>query len=415
MQNLSLVFSLTKLIAYTICMKHVDLTEFKHKKIAFVLSGGVVKAASWHLGVALALEELGFTLKSNKNTPRDEYVQKRSLEIGTYVGSSAGAMISIFLAAGYTPQEVINGVLGLSQTRMKKLTYKHMFHMKKNRVKPLKSDLYHPLDGLPPFVKHIAKPFMGFSGLFTTNGVREYLLENILEVDNFEDFAADLFIVATQLDHSRKVIFSKYNYPNPSHDSTAVYYTGTKVSEAAAASMSVPPFYSPYPIENPQTGQTDFYIDGEIRETLSTHVAEDNNCDIIISSWTHTPYHYHDEVGSLANYGLSSIAIQSIYLIIQKKIIASRANRATAIDILNTVNNYMRTEKFSQTHRRNIMAILERKLNINPNVKLIDIYPTHDDYKLFFANSFSLNPKTAAHAVKSGYKRTMQVLSESFL
>src|SRR5690606_13772492 len=129
----------------------------------------------------------------------------------------------------------------------------------------------------------------------------------------------------------------------------------------------------------------------------------------------HTPYHYHDEVGSLANYGLPSIAIQSIYLIIQKKIIASRAHRATAIDILNTVNNYMKTEKFSHSHRKDIMAILERKLNINPNVKLIDICPTHDDYKMFFANSFSLNPKTAAHAVKAGYKRTMQVLRESFL
>ena len=67
------------------------------------------------------------------------------------------------------------------------------------------------------------------------------------------------------------------------------------------------------------------YIDGEIRETLSTHVAEDNDCDIIISSWTHTPYHYHDEVGSLINYGLTSIMIQSIYLIIQKKIMPSLA------------------------------------------------------------------------------------------
>src|SRR5690606_12589882 len=98
-----------------------------------------------------------------------------------------------------------------------------------------------------------------------------------------------------------------------------------------------------------------------------------------------------------------------------KKIIAARAQRATAIDILNTVNNYMKDEKFSNSQRRDLMAILERKLNVNPNVKLIDIYPTHDDYELFFANSFSLNTKTASNAVKSGYKRTMQVLRESYL
>ena len=95
---------------------------------------------------------------------------------------------------------------------------------------------------------------------------------------------------------------------------------------------------------------------------------------------------------------------------IQKKIVASRAERAKAIDIIDTVNDYMKSEKFSQTHRREIMAILQRKLNINPKVKLIDIFPTHSDYKLFFANSFSLNSKVSAHAVEAGYKRTMQIL-----
>lgn len=393
-------------------MNKINLSEFKNKKIALVLSGGVVKAASWHLGVALALEELGITLKSNKNSDLSELNTKRSLEIDTYVGSSAGAMICTLLATGYTPQEIIDGMLGLKRTKLKKLSYKHMFHFKKSGINPLKSNLYHPLEEFPAIIKHTLKPFLGFSGLFSTDGVKKYLLDNVLEHDNFESFIPDLFIVATQLDHSRKVIFSKYNYPNPSHDSTAHYYTGTKVSEAAAASMSVPPFYAPYPILNSQTGHVDYYIDGEIRETLSTHVAEDNKCDIIISSWTHTPYHFHDEVGSLVHYGLSSIAIQSIYLMIQKKIVASRAKRATAIDILATVSEYLKQEKFSQKHQRDIMAMLERKLNVNPKVKLIDIYPDHHDYKLFFANSFSLNPKVASHAVKMGYKKTMQTLSQ---
>ncbi len=393
-------------------MSETNLSEFKNKKTALVLSGGVVKAASWHLGVALALEELGFTLKSNKNTTEDQFNISRSLEISTYVGSSAGAMICIFLAAGFAPQEIINGVLGLKSSRMKKLSYKHMFHLNKSIIKPTKNSLYHPLDEYPPLIRNIIKPFSNFSGFFSTEGVRKYLIDNILEVDSFEEFVPDLFIVGTQLDHSRKVIFGKYNYPNPSHDSTACYYTGTSVSNAAAASMSVPPFYTPYPIKNPITGDIDYYIDGEIRETLSTHVAEDNDCDIIISSWTHTPYHYFDEVGSLANYGLPHIAIQSIYLMIQKKIVASRAKRATAIDIMDTVSDYMKSEKFSTKHTRDILSILERKLNIKKNVKLIDIYPDHQDYKLFFGNSFSLNPKVAAHTVKAGYKKAMQVLSQ---
>jgi len=392
-------------------MKSVDLNELKNKKIALVLSGGVVKAAAWHLGVTLALEELGFHLKSNKNSGPDQNLNKHSLEIGTYVGSSAGAMICTYLASGYTPQDVIQATLGIKGSRLKGITYQDMFYFKRPALKAPKADLYYPLDGFPAIVKNLLKPIISVPGFFSTEGARQYLLKNVIESDKFEDYIPDLFIVATQLDHSRKVIFSKYNYPNPSHDSTSVYYTGTNISYAVAATMSVPPFYCPYPIKNRHTGGIDYYIDGEIRETLSTHVAEDNGCDVIISSWTHTPYHFHDEVGSLVNYGLAPIAIQSIYLMIQKKIVASRAERAKAIDIMDTVNDYMKMEKFSQTHRREIMAILQRKLNTNPKVKLIDIYPDHHDYKLFFANSFSLNSKISSHAVESGYKRTMQILS----
>lgn len=389
----------------------VDLNELKNKKIALVLSGGVVKAAAWHLGVTLALEELGFYLKNNKNSSPGQDLNQRSLEIGTYVGSSAGALICVYLASGYTPQDVIQATIGIKGSKLKGITYKDMFTIKRPQLRAPKSDLYFPLDGFPTIVKNFLKPIVSLPGFFTTEGLRNYLVENVIVSDNFEDYNADLFIVATQLDHSRKVIFSKYNYPNPSHDSTSVYYTGTEISYATAATMSVPPFYVPYPIKNKHTNGVDYYIDGEIRETLSTHVAEDNGCDVIISSWTHTPYHFHDEVGSLVNYGLPPIAIQSIYLMIQKKIIASRAERAKAIDILDTVNDYMKMERFSQTHRRELMAILQRKLNINPKVKLIDIYPDHHDYKLFFANSFSLNPKVSTHAVEAGYKRTMKILS----
>jgi predicted acylesterase/phospholipase RssA len=392
-------------------MSSVDLNEIKDKKIALVLSGGVIKAAAWHLGVSLALEELGFSFKNNKEN-KLAGSNKRSLEIGTYVGSSAGAMICIYLAAGFSPQDVIQATLNVKGAKLKGISYKDMFHVGRPSLKTPKRGLYHPLDGLPRFITKVMNPIISLSGFFTTEGARKYLLKHVLETDNFEDLRADLFIVATQLDHSRKVIFSKYNYPNPSHDNTSVYYTGTNISSAAAASMSVPPFFSPYPIKNRYTNNIDYYIDGEIRETLSTHVAEDNQCDVIISSWTHTPYHFHDEVGSLVNYGLHPIAIQSIYLMIQKKIVTSRADRAKSVDIIDTVNDYMKSQQYSENHRRELLSILERKLHINPRAKLIDIYPSHHDYKLFFANSFSLNKEISSHAVESGYKRTMQILGQ---
>ncbi|MFZ4712889.1 MAG: patatin-like phospholipase family protein [Bacteriovoracaceae bacterium] len=387
-----------------------NLTDLKNSKMALVLSGGVVKAASWHLGVTLALEELGFSFASHGTNDPNQV--KGSLEIGTFVGSSAGNLINLYITNGFTSQDVIDSFLKVQNSKIKPISYKEMLYLKSIKLNPKREGIYDPFSEFPPVIKQILKPILSFSGFFSTEGVGEYINNNILKYKNFEDYKADLFIIATQLDHSRKVIFSKYNYPKPTHDSTAVYYTGIPVAEAACASMSVPPFYTPFPVTNPHTSQIDYYIDGEIRETLSTHVAEDNGCEYIISSWTHTPYHYHDEVGSLANYGLHAICLQAIYLMIQKKIVASRSRRLVAKDILNTVNDYMKTHKFSNTHRKDILNILERKLNFNPRIKHIDIFPTHHDYQLFFANSFSLNPKHAAHAMKMGYKRTMEVFKD---
>lgn len=373
------------------------------------MSGGVVKAAGWHLGVALALEELGFTFKHNEGPV------KPINEISTYVGSSAGSLIGLYLACGYRPIEVIAAFMENrpKDSRLKPLTYMDLLSLKRPENKmPPRPNIYDPLDSFPYVLKKILNPILTLSGIFSTQGIHDYIIKNVITSNRFEDLKADLFVVATQLDHSRKVIFSKYNYPGPPHDETACYYTGTPISESITASMSVPPFYSPYPIQNPTSKQVEYYIDGEIRETLSTHVAVDNKCDFVISSWTHTPYHYHDEIGSLVHYGLPAICMQALFLMIQKKIVASRQRRKVAEDIINTVNKYLKSEKIGEVKRKKIISILERKLHYQPNVRYIDIFPKHDQYKLFFTNSFSLNPATTSYLAKSGYKRTMEVFRQ---
>ena len=284
-----------------------------------------------------------------------------------------------------------------------------MLHIRRPQKRPPQARIYDPLEGFPIFIKKLIEPFYKIDGLFTTQGLANYLTKNIILSNEYEKYKADVFTVATQLDNSRKCIFSKYNYPNPGHDSTAHYYTGIPIVESVAASMAVPPFYAPFPIKNNVTNQIDYYIDGEIRETLSTHVAVDNKCEYIISSWTHTPYHYHDEIGSLVNYGLPAIGLQAIYLLIQKKIVASRARRATSKDIIETINKYLTENKFSKTHQKKIISILERKLDYNPHIKLIDIYPKHNDYQIFFKNSFSLNPNNMSEVVRLGFRRTVEV------
>ena len=51
-------------------------------------------------------------------------------------------------------------------------------------------------------------------------------------------------------------------------------------------------------------------------------------------------------------------------------------------------------------------------MNYNPNVKFIDIYPDHSHYKLFFTNSFSLDPNEAKYIMTAGYKKTLEVFKK---
>lgn len=380
----------------------MKIESFKNKKMALVLSGGVIKAGAWHMGVALALEDLGINFRSNQSHVEDQP------EISTYVGSSAGSFVNLYLAAGWRPHQVIESFLDRKKSSIKPLTYRDLVSFKRpKKVSPPKG--FDPLGDSPLLIRTLLRPFLKISGLFTTEGLCNYLKENVIKSNDYQDFEADLFTVATHLDHSKKVIFGKYQFPTPSHDSTAVYETGFPLAETVAASMSVPFIYSPYPLTNPLTGKIEYYIDGEIRETLSTHVARDNGCDVIISSWTHTPYHYQEEIGSLVNYGIPTISVQAIHLMIEKKIVAARSKSKMAKDVLDTLNHFLKDHKFDDKLRKNIVGTIERKMNYNPNVKYIDISPDPENYKLFFKNSFSLNPGHATDIVSAGYKKTMKV------
>src|ERR1700746_1439876 len=79
------------------------------KKIAFVCSGGAAKAGAFHLGVALALQEQGFRFVGG---PTDAPVEPGPMDIATYVGSSAGSIITTYLAAGYSLDNIFNSFLG---------------------------------------------------------------------------------------------------------------------------------------------------------------------------------------------------------------------------------------------------------------------------------------------------------------
>src|SRR3990167_4293446 len=183
-----------------------------HPRIAFVASGGAVKAACFHLGVCLALEEKGFKFQGGpQNSPRYAPDTKNLIDI--YVGSSAGAIMSSYLATGFTPDEILHAFAETNKdkTRLKKISYWQMFHV----GLPLLSSSYRLLRkrhviSASSGLEAIFRNYLTFTGLASTKGIEEYLANN-LPFNKFSDIAADLFVVATQVNYSKRTIFGKFS------------------------------------------------------------------------------------------------------------------------------------------------------------------------------------------------------------
>ena len=389
-------------------------------KIGLALSGGGIKAAAFHIGVCLALKEKGFRFAGgHKEEVKSKYPDNDKV-IRLYVGSSAGAVISTFLASGYSLEAIIGAfekgaewdLKGLKDQSsfdapLKPLSYSDIFSLNgKNWFKFL-PNLLKGKSVLSGGVEAIIKNGMKINGLVTGKGLERYIRENVWPENTFDSLGVELYIVATQLNHSRKVIFGNFEETRKTkHIGWANY---AKISDAVAASASLPPVFAPYGIEN-ERGKEIFYFDGEIRDTLSTHVATDHGCDLVIASYSIQPYHYNDNMGSLHKYGIPLIFNQALYQVVQQKIEAHISYHDAIGSIHKAIKGYFQQKQLPQEDMDKLLNIIEERANYKPNTDYIYIHPNPQDYEMFFADHFSLNPKILAKIVQTGFRSALNQL-----
>lgn len=393
------------------------------KKIALVLSGGGIKAAAYHIGVCLALREKGFKFAGGPQPSDADKFQDEPLTFRMYVGSSAGSVISTFLAAGYSIDAIIdaftrgNGIDSLVPPRdpseleqqLKPLTYRDIFSVNMNPSTALSfiPKLYRKKPVISGGLETLFKRGFKMNGVFSTKNLERYLRENVFPTNEFKALGAELYIVATQLNHSRKVIFGPFDETTKEKD--IKYASYASVSQAVAASAALPPFFAPYGINNLR-GKKIYFFDGEIRDTLSTHVAADHDADLVISSYSIQPYHYNDEMGSLHEYGIPAIFNQALYQVVQQKIEKHMANQRDMKSMLNTVNGYLKQIDLPEEQREKLLEILSTKTKFKPNVDYIYIHPSPHDYEMFFYDHFSLSPRILSGIVRTGFRSAMSTL-----
>jgi len=396
-------------------------TKVEFSKPALVFSGGATKAAAFHVGVCLALKDKGFSFIGGKSdTPVPEnacpYPSPRyhPYQIGTYVGSSAGALIVSMLAGGVSIESLINSFSKDTHFKipgdfaeLPRINYRDILTVAwpspTGIVKSFKRQSLIGKTIESTILKNLRVP-----GFFSTRGLAKYLQKNALSTERFNELKADLYVVGTQLDHSRKIIFGRYGTEKTSDD-YCQYVSNAKISDSVAASMSLPPIFVPYLIDHGNNKKR-FYIDGEIRETLSTHVAKENHCDLIICSYTHQPYHFNPAIGSLRSYGVPAIAIQAIYQMIEQKVYGSKKAHENKVNTLEIVRKFFRDKKFPEKDLTKLCDILQERLDFNEKLTYIFIHPESRDKEMFFGDHFTLSPEVLQSVVTIGYRRAMTEL-----
>ncbi len=396
----------------------MNLKVREKKKIGLVLSGGGIKAAAFHIGVCLALREKGFRFAGGtKEQVKRNFPDDDPMTIRLYVGSSAGSFVAAALSAGYSLEALVEafqvggGAKANKQDHslghLRAFTYRDVFSINSRNI--LKSV---PLGILRRSVltgglETLIKDRFKMNGFFTSAGMEKYLREYALSHNEFRQLGVELFVIGTQLNHSRKAIFG--NFAETTKTQNSMYVDFAKISEAVAASISLPPVFAPYPIKRPD-GKEIYFFDGEIRDSLSTHVASDQGADLIIGSYSYQPYHYSEEIGSLHNFGIPVVLNQALYQVIQQKISRNIEYKSDIRSIYKSIEGYFKQAKLPEEHREKVLQIIRDRVNYKPEVDYIYIHPRAQNHEMFFADHFSLNASVLEKIVRAGFKSAISQL-----
>lgn len=379
-------------------MGRIHLSE--KKNIALVCGGGGVKAACFHTGVVMALERLGFAFRGGLKKDQKELSEAGKPTISTYVGSSAGSFISTYLAQGGRIQDFVGAYKNKTRKEddLPPIKYRDIFRPRIDKALNLLN-----LDALllASFTKK------SFQSPFSTEGLRRYMLNNMLKTDQFSELAANLYIVATDVNEPRKVIFGN----KKSFDTVQMveYIDDVAISDACAASMALPPLFHPYRIQIDR-GVRDFF-DGEIREPLSDHIPQEVGCDLAICSYISQPLWQRKEMGTFADLGVQSIALQALMQVLDKKIRSVRGTRRKEQILLKDVRNFFKEKNMDPRLCDELCEKLSERFEYKAGIDYLYIHPLPSDSQMFHLPNFSLNEEDSEMIIRKGYRAAMLALA----
>lgn len=332
---------------------------------ALVLSGGATKAFYFHLGVLKALMPEKLT---------------------SIVGTSAGALIGAFVASGASVDTLLSSVhqkelyIPKFDAWVDMLTASSLFRPRLDNwaiqgaqtgwaaLKFLLSlpTMYNK-DVVAEMVDQLIASQTHIAGFFDAS-VLEKLFINLMPSNNFADSEIDLYVTATSLDSRERAVFNGIYDFKDAHNH---FLRDVPIHKAVRASTAIPAMFEPVKI------QGKYYIDGEIKQTLSMDIGV-ALADRIVISHTYQPL----QLGggqSVSELGWLNILKQSLSIAFYERICTWR-------------------------------DIYEQQF---PDKEIIWIEPEPDDLEFFLAPEFSFRPEINKQMIHSGELAALKALGKS--
>ena len=401
------------------------------RRIAFRATGGKVKAIFWHLGVRCALEERGFIFTSGFG----ERSEPAPGEIGLLVGSSAGSVFSLLVAAGYDVPTILNSFLG-RESVLPRILPSTIFQRRRrgiigylrrlrNAVNLRANEDIFPGSGVwsdgaehdepptPPasdfaltfsrFFKHFRlSDLLVLRARYSLAGMERWFRQLLADRDTFEELRTKLFILASDLDSPQTIVFGTENKEHVWYR----YLSGVPISRAAACSMSIPSIFNPVSVKI--DGRKHYLVDGDVYNPTETMVEADHHCDLAIISSFEAPYRFHPVIGSLHHLGLPYEISQAIALTVYNRFMLSRGTSRGKTDALAIVRDTLSRHVGEETLERECRRVAAA-LDVSLDMKTLFIHP-HKNPLLFFGNPFELSPRTFAKMVVEASLQASEVL-----
>lgn len=235
----------------------------RHSKVALVLAGGGITGVVYEIGALRAINDMLVDLTVN--------------DFDIFVGTSAGALVTAFVANGYTPHEIMQfmdnrhpeiGGVGVGDVFHANLQdyAQRLMNLPRALLTLAYNSVRHPGDlALSDVIWEFTEVLP--SGLYDGNALERYV-RRILELpgrsNRFDFLEKQLYVVATELDTGNRAVFG--------HGGKAI----VPISRAVAASSAVPVLYRPVEIFGRD------YLDGGLHGTASLDLAIEAGAKLVI-------------------------------------------------------------------------------------------------------------------------------------